>query len=308
MKLQKYQNHFFILPVVLVALSLLTVFMWGLKPNVELAGGSLLQVHYETERPSIGEVESRVAALDIGEVMVQPTGDSDYILRQRVLSPEEKTGLLEALTAFGPLEETRYTSIGPSIGSELVRKAWWAITLVILSTIIYIAIAFRGVGGSAESGNVPSWKYGLVAIVTLAHDVIIPIGLYAYLGHAYGSEVGTLFIVALLTILGISINDTIVIFDRIRENLKLNEEKRVREPFGDVVWRSLSQTITRSVNTSVTVLFMLFALAFLGPESTKELAITLTVGMVAGTYSSILLAAPMLVVIEKYQKHKPIKS
>src|SRR5690606_21996381 len=184
-------------------------------------------------------------------------------------------------------EEARYTSIGPSIGSELVRKAWWAIGLVILSTIIYIAFAFRGVGGSAESGNVSSWKYGLVAILMLAHDVIIPMGLYAFLGFLYGAEVGTLFIVALLTILGISINDTIVIFDRIRENLKINEDKGVREPFADVVWRSLRQSFARSINTSVTVLFMLLALAFLGPESTRELAITLTVGMVAGTYSSI---------------------
>lgn len=304
MSLAKYQNYFFVLPVTLVVLSFLAVSLWGLRPNVELAGGSLLQVHYTETVPAIEEVEEAVAGLNLGGVMVQPTGDSDYILRQRVLSPEEKDSVMEALSTFGTVEEARYTSIGPSIGSELVRKAWWAIGLVILSTIIYIAFAFRGVGGSAESGNVSSWKYGLVAILTLAHDVIIPMGLYAFLGFLYGAEVGTLFIVALLTILGISINDTIVIFDRIRENLKINEDKGVREPFADVVWRSLRQSFARSINTSVTVLFMLLALAFLGPESTRELAITLTVGMVAGTYSSIFLAAPLLVVIEKYQKRR----
>lgn len=304
MSLEKYQNYFFVLPIALVVLSLMAVTLWGLRPNVELAGGSLLQVHYTETVPAIAEVEGKMTELGIGEVMVQPTGESDYILRQRVLSPEEKETVMGALSTFGTVEEARYTSIGPSIGSELVRKAWWAIALVIISTIIYIAFAFRGVGGSAESGNVPSWKYGLVAIVTLAHDVIIPIGLYAFLGFLYGAEVGTLFIVALLTILGISINDTIVIFDRIRENLKINVDKGAREPFATVVWRSLRQSFARSVNTSVTVLFMLFALAILGPESTRELAITLTVGMVAGTYSSIFLAAPMLVVIEKYQKRR----
>jgi preprotein translocase subunit SecF len=307
MDLKKYQYHFFILPAVLVVLSLAAVFLWGLKPNVELAGGSLLQVHYEVERPVIADVEATIGELDLGEVMIQPSGDSDYILRQRVVTPDEKTALVQKLSSLGALEEMRYTSIGPSVGSELVRKAWWAIGLVILSTILYIAFAFRGVGGS-KGNNVPSWKYGLVAILTLVHDVLIPVGLYAYLGYAYGSEVGTLFIVALLTILGISINDTIVIFDRIRENLAINENDDRQERYADVVWRSITQTLARSINTSLTVIMMLLALVFLGPESTRELAITLTVGMIAGTYSSIFLAAPMLVVLEKYQKTRPKKA
>ena len=304
MTLKKYQYHFFILPAALVLASLVAVFVWGLKPNVELSGGSLLQVHYTENRPDIEAVEAALSSLNIGAVMVQPSGSSDYILRQRVLSPEEKETVMETLSGFGPMEEARYTSIGPSIGSELARKAWWAIGLVILSTIIYIAFAFRGVGGTEKHRGVSSWKYGVVAIITLAHDVIIPLGLYAFMGKFFGAEVGTLFIVALLTILGISINDTIVIFDRIRENLKLNEEKKDHEPFADTVWRSITQTMARSVNTSLTVIMMLLALLFLGPESTRELAITLTVGMIAGTYSSILLAAPLLVVIEKYQKRK----
>lgn len=302
MNLKKYQYHFFILPAVLIALSLGALALWGLKPNVELSGGSLLQVHYLENRPSIEVVEDSVEALNLGNVLVQPSGDQDYILRQRVLSAEEKTALLDNLSAFGQLEESRYTSIGPSVGSELVRKAWWAISLVILSTIIYIAFAFRGVG--ATPGNVASWKYGVVAIITLVHDVAIPIGLYAFMGHFFGAEVGTLFIVALLTILGISINDTIVIFDRIRENLKLNVERKEKEDFADTVWKSISQTLARSINTSLTVITMLLALTFLGPESTRELAITLTVGMIAGTYSSIFLAAPLLVVIKNRQKSK----
>lgn len=305
MDLQKYQNQFFILPAVLVLLSVAAIFVWGLRPNVELSGGSLLQVHYLAERPDIHAVEEKAAGIDIGGVLVQPSGNADYILRQRVLSSEEKASLLEALGSFGQLEEVRYTSIGPSIGTELVHKAWWAIGLVILSTILYIAFAFRGVAGN--NAYVRSWQYGVVAIITLIHDILIPMGLYAFLGHYYGAEVGTLFIVALLTILGISINDTIVVFDRIRENLKFNEEARRVETFGSVVWTSIKQTLARSINTSLTVVMMLLVLAILGPESTRDLAITLTVGMIAGTYSSIFLAAPLLVVIEKYQRERKQK-
>ena len=299
-----WYRKLFILSLIPFVLALGAIAVWGLEPNIELAGGSLLQVGYE-ERPDINIVETTVGSLNIGEVLVQPSGDSDYILRQRVLSVEEKDELSDSLAALGTMEEKRYTSIGPSIGNELARKAWWAVGLVILSTILYITFAFRGVSVSevdAPRKYLPSWKYGLVAIITLMHDVVVPIGLYAFMGFAYGSEVGTLFIVALLTILGISINDTIVIFDRIRENLALNESTKKHQSYETVVWNSIKQTLARSFNTSLTVIMMLVALVFLGPESTKELSITLTVGMIAGTYSSILLAAPMLVFLEKRQR------
>ncbi|MEK7500491.1 MAG: protein translocase subunit SecF, partial [Patescibacteria group bacterium] len=186
---------------------------------------------------------------------------------------------------------------GPIIGAELLQKAWIAIGLVVLCTILFIALAFRGV-----SKPVASWKYGVVAIITLLHDIIIPMGLFAYLGHVRGAEVDVLFIVALLTILGISINDTIVIFDRIRENLKKNEDAKQQEPFADVVGRSMLQTITRSINTSVTVIIVLLALFWFGPLATKDFSLTLIVGMIAGTYSSIFLASPLLVLIAKHQK------
>ena len=166
-----------------------------------------------------------------------------------------------------------------------------------LSIILFIAFAFRHV-----SEPVSSWKYGIIAIITLLHDILIPAGLFAYLGYAHGAEVGALFIVALLTILGISINDTIVVFDRIRENLGRNEKKGKSESFKDVVWHSIVQTMTRSVNTSLTVIIMLAALFVWGPESTKDFSLTLIVGMVAGTYSSVFLASPLLVLAEQYQK------
>jgi len=297
MSLQKFKYYFFILPIVASVLSLAAIFAWGLKPGIDLKGGSLLEVAYPDGRPSVESIQEKLVPLELGEIRIQPAGDTEYVLRQRSLTPEEKEQVDDILASFGTVEEVQYNSVGPSIGAELMRKAWWAIGLVSLCTILFIAFAFRGV-----SKPVSSWKYGLVAILTLLHDILIPTGYFAYLGHTNGAEVGVLFIVALLTILGISINDTIVVFDRIRENLNLNEEKKQHQEFEFVVWQSIKQTMTRSINTSVTVIIMLLALVILGPESTKDFALTLTIGMIAGTYSSIFLASPMLVIISEHWK------
>ncbi len=289
--------YFFILPVVLSALALLAILFWGLKPGIDLAGGSFLQVTYTSARPPVSEVHALTTKLNFGEVRIQPTGSNGYILRQRDLTPQEKDQLKAVLGGLGPLHEDQFTTVGPILGKELLQKAWIALTLVTLCIILFIAFAFRHV-----SKPVASWKYGVVAIVTLVHDVLIPTGLFAFLGYVRGAEVDTLFIVALLTILGISINDTIVVFDRIRENLGLNESRNRREDFDSVVGRSIVQTLARSINTSLTVVIMLLALFFVGPVATRDFALTLIIGMIAGTYSSIFLAAPLLVLWEKMQR------
>jgi preprotein translocase subunit SecF len=296
MNLKNNQHLLFILPALFAVVSIVAVSVWGLRPGIDVAGGSMLQVSYE-ERPEVEAVNEKVKELQYGEIRVQPSNERDLILRQRELSNEEKAKLMEALGTFGAVTEVQFNSVGPSIGAEIVEKSWWAIALVSLAIITFIAFAFRHV-----SEPVASWKYGVVAIVTLLHDVLIPTGLFAYLGYARGAEVGVFFIVAILTTLGISINDTIVVFDRIRENLRLNEEHRRHELFSDVVWRSIMQTMARSINTSLTVIIMLVALFVWGPESTKDFSLTLIVGMAAGTYSSIFLASPMLVYLAKWQK------
>jgi preprotein translocase subunit SecF len=302
MKLQKFQNYFFALPAAFSIVALVAIVLWGLQIGIDLKGGSLVQVTYPDGRPEQSLVQEKVNELGYGEVRVQPSNERDYILRQRELTVAEKNALDEKLATLGAVEEVQFNSVGPSIGAELMAKAWWAIGIITLLAIAFIAFAFRGV-----SKPVASWKYGVVAIVTLMHDILIPVGLFAYLGHARGAEVGVFFIVALLTILGISINDTIVVFDRIRENLGLNIKSGKKEEFADVVWRSIMQTFTRSVNTSVTVIVVLLALFFVGPDSTKDFALTLIVGMVAGTYSSIFLASPLLVLLEKYQKPEVVE-
>jgi preprotein translocase subunit SecF len=303
MILKKFQYYFFVLPVLATVFAIIALAVWGLRPGIDLKGGSILEVAYPDGRPEVEAVQASVNTLGFGEVRIQPAGESELVLRQRSLSQDEKTALDSALESFGAIEEVQFNSVGPSIGKELVQKAWWAIGLVSFSIILFIAFAFRHV-----SKPVSSWKYGVVAIVTLMHDILIPTGYFAYLGYSRGAEVGVLFIVALLTILGISINDTIVVFDRIRENLGLNEKKGKHEAYVDVVWRSIRQTMARSINTSVTVIIMLIALFVFGPESTKDFSLTLTIGMVAGTYSSIFLASPLLVAIESYERNKSKKS
>jgi len=295
MNISKNLTYFFILPAVLSLAAVLMLALWGLKPGIDLVGGSLLEVTYASGRPAVADMQAATAPLNLGEVRIQPAGDASYIIRTKALSNTEEQSLEKALGVPQTGQVDQFTTVGPAIGAELLQKAWIAIVLVVLCTIVFIAFAFRGV-----SEPVASWKYGIVAIVTLLHDILIPAGLFALLGHMVGAEVDALFIVALLTILGISINDTIVVFDRIRENLRLNSEHRKREEFDSVVGRSIVQTIARSINTSMTVIIVLAALYFLGPETTKYFALTLIVGMIAGTYSSIFLASPLLVVWERW--------
>ncbi len=297
MNISKHLNQFFILPAVLSLLAVFALATWGLHPSIDLAGGSLLQVSYPNGRPAVAEVQALVSKLNLGPVSVQPTGTDGYILEQRPLSDQEKNELEAVLGGLGSVHEDEFTSISPTIGAEVLNKGLIALGLIVVCIILFIAFAFRRV-----SYPVASWKYGIVAIATLVHDVLIPTGLFALLGYVAGAQVDSLFIVALLTILGISINDTIVVFDRVRENLALNQEHHKREDFADVVGRSIRQTLARSINTSLTVVIMLAALWALGPASTQNFALTLIVGMIAGTYSSIFLAAPLLVAWERWAR------
>ena len=312
MNIAKNLKYFFILPGVLSLAAVIALGVWGLRPGIDLSGGSLLQVTYSAELPPIERVQAIIKPLNLGEVRIQQVNQTGYIIRARALSNDEHNQVVAVLGGLaggasgaantGSVHEDRFTTVGPTIGAELLQKAWIAIVLVVLCTIVFIAFAFRGVSQTLPAGRqaVQSWKYGIVAIVTLLHDILIPAGLFAALGHFVGAEVDALFIVALLTILGISINDTIVVFDRIRENLRINEDRGRREEFDEVVGRSITQTIVRSINTSMTVVIVLAALYFFGPEATKYFSLTLIVGMIAGTYSSIFLASPLLVAWQQF--------
>ncbi|HNW71567.1 MAG TPA: protein translocase subunit SecF [Candidatus Paceibacterota bacterium] len=294
---------FIIISIVLVALSIFSICFFGLNAGIDFKGGALTEVTYKDARPTQEELNPILESLGFGSMLLQPAGDSDYIVKSRELNDIEHKQLLNALSQDGKnlLEEKNFSSIGPSVGKELTRKAIVAIILVSLGIIIFIAFAFRKV-----SKPVSSWKYGFIAIVSLLHDVIIPVGIFALLSHFLGIEMDTLFVVAVLTILGLSVSDTIVIFDRIRENIR-GQAMINKINFPETVGKSLQQSFVRSICTSLTVILVLLALFFFGPYSTKYFALVLAFGMFFGTYSSIFLASPLLVVVEGWQKKKSKK-
>jgi preprotein translocase subunit SecF len=268
----------------------------GLKLGIDFRGGSLTEVEYKTSRPEQKLVEEEIKPLALGEMLIQPMGTMGYSIKTKQITEPERASLISALGS--DVTEKSFTSVGPSVGAELIRKSMISFILVSLGIIFWIAFSFRKV-----SKPVSSWKYGFIAIITLVHDIMIPIGAFALLSRAYGTEIDTLFVVAILTVLGLSVSDTIVVFDRIRENIRVGHFKTFEETVG----RSLEQVYTRSIATSSTVIIALLALVFFGPRSTKVFAMMLTAGMFFGTYSSIFLASPLLVVLNNLQRRKVTK-
>lgn len=278
--------------------SALSLIIFGLKVGIDFKGGSLTEVTYVEDTPTIDVVQKRVEELSFGGSIVQPIGVNGVQIKTRALSESERQNLLSSLNFDGRynVEEKSFTSIGPSVGKELKNKSIISLILVAIATVVFIAYAFRKV-----SKPISSWKYGLITIVTLAHDVIITAGIFTIISHFTGAEADTLFVVALLTVLGLSVNDTIVVFDRVRENITHNKSG---SSFKETVGKSLNQTLFRSLNTSLSVIIVLFALFFVGPESTKIFALTLAIGMFFGTYSSIFVASPLLTIVEDSQKKR----
>lgn len=291
----KFRKIFYLLSSVLVVGSIVAMFVYGLNLGIDFRGGSILEVNYPEGRPEKVVIEDSLKALSVHE-SVRETGQNGYIIRMKSLTEAERKTVINAISMDKKIEEKRFDSIGPLLGNEAARKSMVSIVLVILAIVFFIAFAFRQV-----SEPVSSWKYGLVAIVALMHDVIVPTGVFAILGHLYGYEIDTLFVTALLVILGFSVHDTIVVFDRVRENLKHSNSKR---DFGEIVGSSISQTMVRSINTSLTTVLALIALYIFGAEATKHFSLALIIGIIAGTYSSVFLGSPLLVTLEKWQRNK----
>ncbi len=298
----KFRKIFLGLSAFLALASLVLIGVLGLNWGIEFTGGTMLEVAYqEGQVPEQEKIEQQAKGVyPERSFTIQQAGEYSYIIRTSELEEEEFGTLVQALSFDGyEAEEKRSSSIGPSMGEELRNKALVAIVVVIAAIILYIAYVFRQV-----SYPVSSWKYGVTAIVALVHDILIPVGLFAVLGYWLGAEIDVLFVTALLAILGFSVNDTIVVFDRLRENLRNNEENETEEPFEETVGRSLKQTYTRSINTSLTTLFVLGALYLIGGSVTQYFALVLITGVVAGTYSSIFLASPIIVELEEKQRLK----
>lgn len=278
----KYKSLFIGIALAMVFASVGLVAHFGIKKGVDFTGGTVIEITYTNPSATIDPsvlLEQGVKAFSVKEGVYKFISQKSY---------EETSAILVTTLnkAANPYTETQVNTVGPTMGKEMTKKAAIAIVIVVIAILGFIAFAFREV-----SYPVASWKYGVVAMVTIVHDIIVPTGVYAYLSHTRGAEIDTLFVVALLTVMAVTISDKIVVFDRIRENLKVQGS---RKPFDAIVGDSLSQTFTRSVNTSATTVLSLVALYFFGPETTKFFSLTLMVGIVVGTYSSIFVASPIL--------------
>lgn len=276
----------------LVAASVFVIILYGFNFGIDFTGGTLLQVHYTADRPAVSEITTRLQPLNLAELHIEPANDDGIIIRTQFIQDDQRVAMLQALG--GNAVEDSFETIGPTIGVELRQKAISAIILVIVAIVVYVAWAFRGV----SKGPVPSWAYGLSTIIALLHDVTIPLGVFVLLGEWQGVEINVMFITALLTILGFSVHDTIVVFDRIRENLRRSSASS----FKDIIGESIQQTFMRSLNTSVTVLIVLAVLLLFGGDSIRYFVLALMIGITVGTYSSICIASPSLLIWQKLLK------
>jgi len=292
MNIIKYRTIYFSFSAILFIASIIFLSIWGLKLGNDFTGGSLLEVNFSGEMPSNQAIKDKLVSLNLGDINIQPLENQSVILRLKDVDEQVHQDILKVL---GSVEEKRFETIGPVVGQELKTRALYAIALTLLAIVLYIAWAFRKV-----SRPIASWKYGVATLIALMHDVIIPVGFFAALGHFYGIEVGLLFVTAVLTILGFSVHDTIVVFDRIRENLRKGGSKN----FEETVDKSINQTLTRSINTSLTVVLTLLAVYFFGGQTIKYFTLALLIGVIFGTYSSIFIASPVLVAWEKRSRRK----
>ncbi len=290
-----HRKFFFWLTGIVLVAAIGAIIGLGLPIGIDFTGGSLIELQYTNGRPALSVIQEEAAKVPVGAVLVIPTNANQVTIRTRTLTPAEHTAMVQAVSENASTTELAFTSVGPALGSQFAHKALWALIAVVLAIVAYIAFAFRKV-----SKPVPSWGYGLTVIAILAHDLIIPTGFFAIFAHFTGAEVDSLFVTALLALLGYSVNDTIIIFDRVREHLRNNDKDHTQEEFAETVGKSIRETMTRSINTSLTVILALIALAVLGAQATRTFALVLLVGVVAGTYSSVLLAAPLLVPLSRY--------
>lgn len=286
---------------IMVALAITAIAVWGLRFGIDFTGGSVLEARYAQDRPTTDKIKDSLSPLGLNNLIVQPVGDNEIKLRFQEVDEAKHQEILSKLGELSPkvdgqlaFEELRYDSVGPSVGRDLRSRALTAIVLVLLAIIAYVAWAFRKV-----SQPVSSWKYGVCGVAALFHDVVIMIGFMALLGRYYGYQVDITSVAAVLTILGYSINDTIVVFDRTRENLF-----RTRQSFAETVNLSLNQTLARSIYTSVTVMLTLVAIVLFGGASIRDFALALLVGVFFGTYSSVFIASPLLVVWNNWNNRR----
>lgn len=282
----KYKKVFFAATFAAVLASVFAIAVWGLKLGVEFTGGSVLEIAYRQDRPENAIIREKIDTLGIGGVSLYAVGDNGIIIRSESISPEKHAALLSAIEESGEFEERSFEDIGPMVGRELTDKMATLIFVSLAAMLFYIALAFRNV-----PGRIKSWQYGMASFLILCHDIIVPLGIFAFLGAYYGAQITIPVVTALLIVVGYAINNVIVVYDRVRENLSRDP----RTDFGENANRAVNQTLSRQINTSLLTLLPVFAIYFWGGASLSYFALALILGIAVGTYSSIFLAAQSLV-------------
>jgi preprotein translocase subunit SecF len=295
LKILKYYKYLFVFSGVVLLAGIISLSIYGLKLGIDFKGGTITELQYG-KTPDVNVVRDAVLAQGISGVQIQTVGETGVLIKTAVLPQGAHEKILAALKEkTGDFQEKRFESIGPIIGQELRKDAAWQLILVSLGIVLYIAYAFRRI-----QRPITSWKFGWAAVIALLHDLLVVLGVFSILGHYKGIEVDSMFVTAMLTVLGFSVHDTIVVFDRIRENLKIY----AGQPIEFVINHSITQTIVRSLNTSLTVLFVLLAMLLFGGDSIRYFVLALFIGIITGTYSSIFVASPLLVVWQKWSARK----
>lgn len=306
MKILKYKRIFLTIASMMILGSIAMIVFFGFNLGIDFKGGSIYEIEYQQNNaPLLNDVKTAVLNAGIGTASIQKLGADSFVIKTPELTDEQKKVVDDKLTIDGKyvFKQIQFKTISPSVSSEFQNKSIWAIMLVSLIIVLFIAYVFRTV-----SKPVSSYKYGLIAIVALVHDIIIPTGIFALLGSMFVNfQIDVLFVTAILAILGYSVNDTIVVFDRVRENLKKAGKNVKGKNFEELIGKSIDQTIRRSTFTSLTTLIVIGFLYFMGGENTKPFALVLGLGIIAGTYSSIFLASPLLIYVEKYWKSNQSK-
>ena len=285
------------LSIVLLIVGIPAMFMYGYKTGIDFAGGTILEL--QIAQPKVPGTDVRISIIETYqtainlEVAPQSEGGDRYFVRSAQINNDQKNSIVAGLQAkFAQVAELRFETVDPTIGADVVRKAILAVILAILGILLYIAYAFRRV-----PGEVNAWRFGGAAVLALAHDVLILLGLYAIVSRYFGAEVDGMFITAVLTMIGFSVHDTIVTFDRVRENLR----RRAGEDLVILLNDSIVETIVRSINTSFTLFLVLVAMFFFGGPTLKFFTLAMIIGVVVGTYSSVFIASPLLLL--GYKKH-----
>lgn len=294
MDFMRYKLFYFIFSMVIILPGTYFLITSGLKLGIDFTGGALLEYKFEREIEN-GELKKVISdqAVEVGQITT--SSENTYIIRTKPLEQGKIDSIRKVLNEkYGSTEERRVEFVGPVVGNELKTKALIALGVASAAIVLYIALSFRKVPKPASS-----LRFGIAAIVALLHDALLVIGVFAILGHFLGVEVDIFFVTALLTIIGFSVHDTIVVFDRIRENLL----KHINKQFSEVANISVVQTLGRSLNTSLTVVFVLLALLLFGGETIKWFVVALLVGIISGTYSSIFNATALLVWWEEKLGH-----